>query len=265
MTITDPPGVRTKRLRTSFPVVEFKAGRDAAGKRMFTALVAVYGNVDLHGDRIRPGAFDKSLAAWRDSRDPIPVIWSHNWADPQAYVGEIRPENAKSTERGLEVTGTLDDDPFAAKVHQLLVSRRVTQWSFAYDVLAEKSADDGVNDLVELGLIETGPTLKGANPMTDTVGVKAEGDTVTIPRDVAETVIPADMLTASADAGAKPDPEAAPADAEAVKAEAITRLTAMRDWATEQLKSLDPTIDPGESADLDLNARLEKARQELGL
>jgi hypothetical protein len=95
--------------------------------------------------------------------------------------------------------------------------------------------------------------------------VKAEGDTVTIPRDVAETVIPADMLTAPADAGEKPDAEAAPADAEAVKAEAITRLTAMRDWATEQLKSLDPTIDPGESADLDLNARLEKARQELGL
>jgi Caudovirus prohead serine protease len=56
----------------------------------------------------------------------------------------------------------------------LLKSRRVRQWSFAYDVIKERTADDGVNELIELDLIEIGPTLKGANPMTDTIDVKGD-------------------------------------------------------------------------------------------
>jgi HK97 family phage prohead protease len=174
-----------------FDVVDFKAD---GTKGTFTALVSVYGNVDRHGERVQPGAFDKSLARWREKGDPIPVIWSHNWADPHAYVGEIDPDNAVSTDRGLQVTGKMDlDDPFAAKVHKLLSSRRVAQWSFGYEVLDEKTAKDGAVDLLELDLIETGPTLKGANPMTDTAAVKA--DEVTLPLDIAETVLPPEMFT----------------------------------------------------------------------
>jgi HK97 family phage prohead protease len=167
----------TKRT-AEFPVVAFKA--DDAGRGTFSALVAVYGNVDRQGDRIVPGAFDKSLARWRETGDPVPVIWSHNWADPHAYVGQIDPGNVTSTERGLQVAGRLDlDDAFAVKVHRLLKSRRVTQWSFAYEVFDERPADDGANELLELDLLECGPTLRGANPVTATLAAKSgngEGD-----------------------------------------------------------------------------------------
>jgi HK97 family phage prohead protease len=332
-----------------FDVVDFKA--DGA-KGTFTALVSVYGNVDRHGERVQPGAFDKSLARWREKGDPIPVIWSHNWADPHAYVGEIDPDNAVSTDRGLQVTGKMDlDDPFAAKVHKLLSSRRVAQWSFGYEVLDEKTAKDGAVDLLELDLIETGPTLKGANPMTDTAAVKAD-DVISLPLDIAETVLPAEMFThdddehghqkggsgpasdtSEWDGGAamtrattaadyraicagerttgEPDErshwalphhkspggpanaagvraararfdqtqglknreaarnhlftvhklpsETAAVDPGEVKAEAIAKLTAMRDWATEQLAVLDPALEIHESKDLDLAAKIAQA------
>ena len=158
--------------RSVFDVVRFKA--DSGGQGTFTALVAVYGNVDRQGDRIVPGAFDKSIARWREAGDPIPVIWSHDWANPMSYIGAVDPEHVATAGRGLEVAGRLDvDDPFAAKVHKLLRERRVTQWSFAYDVFDERSASDGANELLEVDLIETGPTLRGANPATTTVAAKS--------------------------------------------------------------------------------------------
>ena len=150
---------------------QIKAGEGDTGA--FTALVAVYGNVDLQGDRIVEGAFDRSIKEWQATGDPIPVIWSHNWADPAAHIGYVDPNNMESTPEGLKVAGKLDiDEPFAGKVHRLMKERRVKQLSFAYDVRDEKLAKDGANELLELGIIEIGPTLKGANPATDVLSVK---------------------------------------------------------------------------------------------
>jgi HK97 family phage prohead protease len=169
--------------RAVFPVVEFKADVDGPGS--FEAIVAVYGNVDRQNDRIVKGAFDASIARWRESGDPIPAIWSHNWADPHAYFGEIDPQKVRSTDQGLIVRGQADaDDPTAVKIHKLLKSRRVTQWSFAYEVLREKQASDGANELLELDLFETGPTLKGANPLTATLDAKSDGTTAILIGDL---------------------------------------------------------------------------------
>lgn len=139
----------------------------------FTALVAVFNNVDLVGDRILPGAFAKSLDRWKASGNPIPVVWSHDAADPYAHIGYVT--TAAETPKGLQVSGKNDVErnPLAAQVHTLLVERRVTGWSFRYDVISEKRARDGANELIELGLTEVGPTLKGANPDAQTVSAKA--------------------------------------------------------------------------------------------
>jgi uncharacterized protein len=153
-----------------FPIAEFKAATDSPGE--FTAVVSVFNNIDLQGDRVVPGAFKNSLAKWAASGDPIPVIWSHDWQDPFAHIGFVT--NAAETAEGLQITGKNDlDKPFAKQVHDLLVSRRVTQMSFAYDVLAERPGKDRANELVELDLIEVGPTLRGANPSAQLVGAKA--------------------------------------------------------------------------------------------
>ncbi len=175
-----------RRHYAAFPITSVKADDGEAGT--FEAIVSVFGNVDYAGDRILEGAFANSLERWKASGDPIPVIWSHQWHDPAAYIGSVDPSNIEELPAGsddlpdsirefggLRIKADLDtDDPNGAKVAKLLKSRVVREFSFAYDVIDEaKNEDDNINELLEIDLIEVGPTLKGANPLTELVGAKA--------------------------------------------------------------------------------------------
>ena len=187
----------TTRTKT-FPA-HFKAADDGTGT--FEAIVAVFGNVDYQGDRIVAGAFADTLADWKAAGDPIPVIYSHQWHDLNAHIGEVSATDAKELLPGddllpdslkdlggLYVKGTLDvdDDPIAAKAHRKMQRRLIREFSFAYDIRddGEKRGSDGVNELLSLDLIEVGPTLKGANPATALIDAKAleaagiDGDTI---------------------------------------------------------------------------------------
>jgi HK97 family phage prohead protease len=165
------------RIETGFPVASFKALDESTGE--FEAIFSVFDNVDLGGDRVRPGAFEKSLAKWREGGDPIPVYWNHQWDDPFANIGGIDPEDAKEVDEGLYGKGVLDmDNPFAAQVYRLLQKRRVKEFSFGYTVQDSVKAKDGALDLLDLDIIEVGPTLKGMNPETQLLAVKAYDATV---------------------------------------------------------------------------------------
>lgn len=165
--------IATKTLRA-----EVKADAPAAGatEGTFEARVAAFGNVDLGGDRIEPTAFDATKAAWQESGDPVPVIWSHQWDDPMAHLGSVAPGDLTVTPDGLEVRGVIDlSTPIGKQVHKLMVDRRVKEFSFAY--LPTDTAPDPDNPDVRvlkgLDLIELGPTLKGMNPETELFGAKS--------------------------------------------------------------------------------------------
>jgi HK97 family phage prohead protease len=137
-----------------------------------TALVSVFGNVDLGGDRVLPGAFSRSLEEWKAKGDPIPVIWSHDWDNPESFVGWADPAEIRETDAGLEVPMKFDlDRPRAEQVHHLLKTRRVTQFSFGYFVRAFEDVEDPqygkVRELADIDLFEVGPTLLGMNPETE--------------------------------------------------------------------------------------------------
>jgi hypothetical protein len=152
---------------------------------VFEAIVAAY-NVDSVGDKIVPGAFGDTLDEWKSSGNPIPVLWSHMSHDPDYHIGEVL--EAEERPEGLWVKARIDlDSPKAAQVYKLLKGRRVTQFSFAYDVLdggpAKSKADDGEDafELRKLKLYEVGPTLIGANQATELLDVKsADGATMRI-------------------------------------------------------------------------------------
>lgn len=143
----------------------------------FKALVSVFGNKDSYGDVIRPGAFADTIAEWKASGDSIPVYWSHQMQDPDMNIGWV--VDAKESEAGLEVLAQLDTDPDASpkakQVYRLLKGRRVTQFSFAYDVLdggMVDTEDDSFYELRSLKLHEVGPTPIGANSETELLAVK---------------------------------------------------------------------------------------------
>lgn len=146
------------------------------GDGEFKALVSVFDVTDRYRDVVRPGAFADTLAAWKASGDPIPVLWSHDWADPFSHIGEVL--EAAETAEGLLVHGRIDTDgnPKAAQVYRLLKGRRVKEFSFAYDIVEGGWAThDGeeVYELAKLDLIEVGPCLIGVNPETQLLAVKA--------------------------------------------------------------------------------------------
>jgi HK97 family phage prohead protease len=160
---------------------EFRAAVKAAGEAdgltdgQFTALVSVFGNVDSMGDVVKAGAFAEDLGRWEKSGDPIPVVWSHDWSNPFSHIGYV--VKAEETGAGLKVTGQLDlENPTAMQVYRLLKGRRVTQFSFAYDVEdAGWETVDGTEAyaLKRLKLHEVGPCLVGVNQETELLAAKA--------------------------------------------------------------------------------------------
>lgn len=168
---------------------------------VFEAIVAAY-NLDSVGDKIAPGAFAETLAEWKGRGDPIPVLWSHMSHDPEYHIGFV--EEAEERPEGLWVKARLDLDAGskAEKVYRLLKGRRVTQFSFAYDVdegsWVDQKDGQGYYELRKLKLYEVGPTLIGANQATALLDVKdAHGRTLPT-----GTVLTAEQWKAFADMGA---------------------------------------------------------------
>ncbi|MCX5522594.1 HK97 family phage prohead protease [Streptomyces bobili] len=166
--------------------VRIKAAGEHEGtdEGTFEAIVAAY-NLDSVGDKITPGAFADTIAAWQKSGDPIPVLWSHMSHDPEYHIGEVL--EAEERPEGLWVKARIDTEPGtkAAQVYKLLKGRRVTQFSFAYDVeegaWVDQKDGEGYYELRKLKLYEVGPTLIGANQATELLDVKsADGATMRI-------------------------------------------------------------------------------------
>lgn len=158
---------------------QVKAVGDADGLKegQYRAIVSVFDVEDSWGDVVMPGAFTETLAEWAASGDPLPIIWSHDWRNPFSHLGVV--VEAEETEKGLLILGEIldrDTNPTAAHVYGLLKGRRVTQSSFAYDILdsgwATRDGDE-VFELRRLKLHEVGPCLLGVNQETELLDVKA--------------------------------------------------------------------------------------------
>lgn len=167
--------MRTKDFRA---VVKAAGESDGLEAGQFEAIVSVFGNEDSMGDVVIPGAFKADLERWATKGDPLPVIWSHDWSDPFSHLGRVL--KAEERPEGLWVLGQIDDiddNPKAAQVFRLLKGRRVTQFSFAYDVEDGgwgTRGDREVYELRKLKVHEVGPCLLGANQETELLAVKAE-------------------------------------------------------------------------------------------
>ena len=170
------------RIKSCNVNVKAAGTQDGTDDGVFEAIVATW-DIDSYGDKIVKGAFADTLAEWKDRGDPIPVIWSHMSFDPDMHLGTV--EEAEERDEGLWVKARLDlDQPKAAQVYRLLKGRRVTQFSFAFDVLEggfvekvddDTKADESYYELRKLKLYEVGPCLIGVNQETELLAVKADG------------------------------------------------------------------------------------------
>jgi phage head maturation protease len=177
--------------------VRLKADDGSTGAGEFEAIVSVFNNVDSWGDVVRPGAFKDTIAEWKASASTLPVLWSHRMDDPNFNIGEVLDiaeleagadslpdwvdpfvkENGGLWVKGRIDTGA-DASPIAAQGLRLLRSRRVTQFSYAYDEIDSgpaKSDGESVWELRKVKLYEVSPTQVGANELTELLAAKTGG------------------------------------------------------------------------------------------
>lgn len=189
---------------------------DGLKEGQYRAVVSVFDVEDSWGDVVVPGAFTETLAEWASSGDPLPVIWSHDWRNPFAHIGVVL--EAKETDKGLEIVGEIldrDENPTAARVYGLLKGRRVTQSSFAYDVLDSGWATRDGNEVYELRklkLHEVGPCLLGVNQDTELLDVKAASIAAQVKAGRVLSTTNYDRLTAARDSITEVLEAATPAD-----------------------------------------------------
>lgn len=112
---------------------------------------------DSVGDVVAPGAFDKTIANWKASGKPIPLLWGHDTDDPFSNIGAATDYG--TDERGLWFDADFDaENEKAQYVRKLVKEGRVFQCSFAYAVKdaapVELEGGQKANELRELDLFE---------------------------------------------------------------------------------------------------------------
>lgn len=176
--IRDWFGRNEKRGYMSHLTKEFNVELDGGdeNERTFTGYASTFDREpDSYGDVIAKGAFEKTLARFKEKGRRIPLLFGHNMDDPDYNLGYVE---AEEDERGLKVTGHIFmDTPKGQTVYQLLKRGQVDRMSFAFDVLDQGpvTLDGGVkvNELREVELFECSIVTVPANPHAEITDVKA--------------------------------------------------------------------------------------------
>ena len=134
---------------------------DEAGK--FSGLASVYGNVDLGGDVVVQGAFQKTLA---DRGGEVPILFVHDIRQPVG-LGKLR-----DTAQGLSIEGALVlDVPKAREAYSLLKAKVLRGLSIGYDTI-KSDVQNGVRYLRELKLFEVSLVVMPMNERATITAVK---------------------------------------------------------------------------------------------
>jgi HK97 family phage prohead protease len=118
------------------------------------------------GEVIRPGAFAKAIAKWRDSGRDLPVYWDHR-AGAESVIGSVDASTVRETDDGLYVAGNLglEDSPLAREAWRSVKRNRIGL-SFGYLVTADHDRPDGVKELLAIDPFEITLTPAPANSDT---------------------------------------------------------------------------------------------------
>ncbi len=160
-------------------------------KGIVTAIFAVTGNVDQGNDRIKSGAFVKTIT---ERGHKVRVLDNHDMTSTTAAIArpvslrevsraELPPETLTAypdATGGVEIKAQfLLDDERSAAVFKRLKNKLIDEWSFGYDALdithtQEQKAgrDIVVRNIGTVKLYEASPVLFGMNSATSTVSAK---------------------------------------------------------------------------------------------
>ena len=141
--------------------------KEFGDKGTFTGLAAVYGNKDLGGDVIEPGAFSKSIA---EKGGEVPILWQHDPSEPIG-LGKLM-----DTPMGLQIQGELAlESSVAQKAYSLMKKGILKGLSIGYDVV-RREVTDKARYLKELKLWEVSIVTFPMNEQAMISSIKAVED-----------------------------------------------------------------------------------------
>jgi len=133
-----------------------------------TGYGAVFGNVDLAGDRLMPGAFTKSLRRHAAAKTMPLMLWNHNDSEVIGVWSEVNEDS-----KGLMVGGRLVLDVARAReVHALMKAGALGGLSIGYRTTKD-AMDGNVRLLNEVDLWEVSPVAFPANTKARITDVKS--------------------------------------------------------------------------------------------
>lgn len=136
--------------------------------RQFEGYGAVFGNVDLGGDIVVPGAFKRSLARHKASGTMPLMFWMHQpdqvpglWLD----MGE--------DQEGLYVKGDLVNTQLGSEVRELLTRKAVRGLSIGYQAQEVDYDRQGNRLLKQIDVVEVSVVSMAMNPLASVYAAKA--------------------------------------------------------------------------------------------
>lgn len=140
----------------------------------FSGYGSVFNNADSYRDVVMPGAFAKTLAAWKEQDALPPCLWQH---DSQSPIGPftMMAEDGK----GLYVEGQLliKDVQQAREAYALIKSKTIRGMSIGYDIPDGGMEYDGKTNvwkLTEIDLWECSIATFPANVQASIIDVKSK-------------------------------------------------------------------------------------------
>ena len=143
--------------------------KSVSDEGILTGYGAVFGNVDLQGDVIAPGAFEESI---QDFIADGYLMADHDW---QKRIGTI--ETAREDTKGLYFEAKFHTTAFAQEFKKVIKERiergKKVALSIGYKVLQDSPLSKGVRQLQKLKLYEISVVTVGANSLATAAGMKA--------------------------------------------------------------------------------------------
>lgn len=139
------------------------------GDREFEGHGSIFGNVDLGGDVVVPGAFKRSLKQYHEKGDLPLMFWMH---DPSRVAGKWTEMYEDGD--GLRVKGVLADTPLGNEIRTLLQMDAVKGLSIGYRTIDDDYDKEGNRLLKELELWEVSVVSLPMNPLAQVAHAKSQ-------------------------------------------------------------------------------------------
>lgn len=145
-------------------------------KGIVSGYFARFNNIDSDGDKIKSGAFLKTI---NENMDRIKHLKNH---DPNRMIGRITDLHEDGS--GLHFTSQLSKNSHGQDALIEYKEGLITEHSIGYNIIASSNSNDEFQELTELKLFEGSAVTWGANPDTPVTGIKGIEDKEEIEKEL---------------------------------------------------------------------------------